>query len=585
MAHPTQSDIMSSLRFAENQILAERLKGEKDPFFKNIETTTRDWLPEEINLNGLSGKLPPKFIHKFKEEDCKGISCFPMTNTGEPCNKESVPYETTDSVGNTFSGCQTSCFHLSDKTPLPELVWRNGKCIVGNTPQKIYALFPRKRARAKTVGVTDVPPFVWKEDSRLVEISKAYCRYFDTGFEIDDCVIPPVQRFFENYIAGKTLVRMIVKSSRFLTASSATDPGTNLLVKMAKVIKFSTQQSPEMNIDYITSTLPPDHVFKVTPREGPSNGIDFVEMAEVLSGQIGVSVSATLIKNLCTRVTSFLGKATFNSTVGVFLRETTDVALESVIRALISEAVVKAVTASLVSSIEELVTSFIVNFWDPLGWVILGVSIIGAILDIVDVYHYNEQFGKKELETILNTFKQNFEDRLKLDRDGFLEYTPDIAFYTKYKGLEKDQTFNVEKMIFMMTYLKLLKYNSLGQLVNLGKAIPSEKQGGYPDAEIGLIIPVTRAEIVNQFLVYDQMFRKTNRYEKYLYITSILTAISLVVIRKHEYVLYIAVFLWLCLTYIFVKYVETETWLSNNYYEGLELALTIFHSKNKTRLV
>jgi hypothetical protein len=109
----------------------------------------------------------------------------------------------------------------------PYLEWRQddtdakkSKCILGNFTLRRYAECPSQRRDKAEKGVTDVPPFDYDPDKGKAYISRAYCEdaievRFNDG-PPPHCVIPPGQKFAEEWVTGKTIFRGIKKISKEL---------------------------------------------------------------------------------------------------------------------------------------------------------------------------------------------------------------------------------------------------------------------------------------------------------------------------------------------------------------------------------
>ncbi|AAS82682.1 ORF56 [Agrotis segetum granulovirus] len=204
MAQPTSLDLMNAGRYSSGiRDLHYIFKWRKK--FPHIFTdyTIRYATPADYYV-------PPALLYKsaivvdvkFSKEGCDAMSCFPYTETGV------IDFLTTPIGGYTQTSetaiqyNQPACFNLdpalaarNQQTQSIELLYRNNKCIMGDSFTKMYFNSPYLRTDEHIVrGVDDVPAFnAYNEEDPVFpervkgRFNQAYCRRFGREEENNSC--------------------------------------------------------------------------------------------------------------------------------------------------------------------------------------------------------------------------------------------------------------------------------------------------------------------------------------------------------------------------------------------------------------
>lgn len=574
MALPTRSDTISAVIYAENQFLKQeilKLQKLNDEFFLGVETSHRPWLPDEINLNGLAGPIKEKTIWKYTKLGCELQSCFSTNKENKVCSLN-APEEKYSLDDNEIVACQKACTYYRDgknKIVIPEVIWKNGSCIISNTPLKKFCLFPSLRAKSFTKGLTDVPPFYWNEPEQKCFVTSKYCNFFNSFLINGDCDVGAFLNFFETWILGKTMTRELIGLSINLpgpiTSTSQTTFKAPLLNKLD--IKHETMDQ------VLKQSKLNEYAYKASDSSDKIdiNGL-IKELAITMSEFLGVQLSITLVKIFAKQALKLLSNVAIQNSLRIILQTAGKGLLETLLRTLITESILKA-TIGVASAIAKTTLSFVSGFVDPLLWILTIISVVGVIIDLVDPGGYNKQFGKKELDNYNKSFNSKFKNLYGKGATIDVEFSPDVAFYLKQNETSSDLLGS--KIIFMAEYLKLLRVNSLGQVINYGPVSPIY-ENGIPETiftDLNLIDPVQVEEETN--LLFKSI-QTRNPYTNKMLLSGAATAILFFVcFQKNVIFKIITLFIFFIFTFYFIQYNKNLFINLTNQYQFMEHMLKI----------
>lgn len=172
--------------------------------------------------------------HIANGSTCKSVSQLPYdAKTGEKlptmaCNKDDdckvMPYNAVCLDGKDGKTCQPKYSYVewraSTGATAGAPIDPDGKCIFGNFALKRWCEVPSQRRPESMRGVTDVPPFSYDPDKGKCSITKDYCKWMGVSFKDSDkygrpdCYETAIQKFFEDFVMGKTIFRGLEKGAQ-----------------------------------------------------------------------------------------------------------------------------------------------------------------------------------------------------------------------------------------------------------------------------------------------------------------------------------------------------------------------------------
>lgn len=189
-------------RLITSQIM--KLKSENHIIFKNAELYPVPWNENNkygfLPSNSFLQKYPNDYIISFTKQGCENISAFCIRNV---VNKYCLPNTFCKSLLTKSEGvhyCQETCL---SGIPI-DVYWDeiDNNCKFTDLAKKIFCLKPNPS--------NQVPPLIWQQNINKCKISEEFCSYYGLTFKDNKCYNPAVQDFFEKYVFGKSLVRILV---------------------------------------------------------------------------------------------------------------------------------------------------------------------------------------------------------------------------------------------------------------------------------------------------------------------------------------------------------------------------------------
>lgn len=446
----TEIDISNAHIYAYYKIVNDRLKEfvKINPYFNSNNTVERivDYqLPDQGEFNG---KL---FVNEysFTKQGCENISCFPFRQDGKMCTKPDLHlfFDGNDYNDPQFS-CQEACFNIipnNDKQAsiMLETSWKNDKCVLENSMLKMYCLRPDLRKDNKKTK--DCPPFIWKPDEGMCEMTEEYCEYFGFDWDQDkrDCYKTGGQVIAEN-IFGQTLIGAIKKKH-------------NAAYPKKRRGKRSTKEIQQ----YIESYWNPDVFDKKKQRDidviAARIGIDLlvdwgIVSAVDLGKTITIKTANLFVGKNANKIGSFLFKhGKSKALVKLGLKTMTRFMAKSVAVNLSIKAFTKAV--SLLAGAATGVFNIL--------------QIVSMVIDFIDPSGYSEVVDKEYLENLCLTSWYSMNTLFNYDGTVPVEITPELVMNILLPQVTSDPS--TEELItytnYFLDYMKGLQVNSNGQLL------------------------------------------------------------------------------------------------------------------------
>lgn len=184
----------------------------KDHFvFKHAVFTPVPWDDKKISSASFLEKYPTDYKISFSKQGCESISSFCFENVvRKHCQFPSLDANFVCKSklalrAEPVSFCQENCFR-ENSVPL-DLYWDESResCRLVDVAKKIFCLRPNSSNK--------VPPLYWNQTLNKCSISEEYCFYFGLTYKDGNCYNPAIEKFFEDFLFGKTIVRTLIHPS------------------------------------------------------------------------------------------------------------------------------------------------------------------------------------------------------------------------------------------------------------------------------------------------------------------------------------------------------------------------------------
>lgn len=206
---PTPLDNLHALMYAADKILQEKCN---DPVIQAKYGNGIEWKVDNTRR-----------IYPCLTGTCDSGRCHIITE--DLCNTQSqLPWDPT--TGQPIAQCSTGPTGSSDTNCVsqPYLEWNTINptgpiCTFGNYPLRKWCEIPWTRRPSSEKGVTDVPPFKYDPNKAICLETDQYCKWMEVDFHpeynypdtLPTCYVPAGQKFFEQWVTGKTIFRGIKK--------------------------------------------------------------------------------------------------------------------------------------------------------------------------------------------------------------------------------------------------------------------------------------------------------------------------------------------------------------------------------------
>lgn len=232
-------------------------------------------------------------------------------------------------------------------------------CKLVNLAKKIFCLKPSNDK--------SIPPLIWNQKLNECFMSPEYCSYFGLSFDSNkkECHLPGVQKFFEDYLFGKTLTRTILHPSLIFNHEVTKD-----IIPPYQC----NQVSSEINTSDEESTLSKiskDVLIGLTP-------------------DISLHISSLSLQYLY----KFTKNLTDNVSKNILLSEINTVVADTLI---INTLKALQVCSKVASS-----------------WQLFLIYFLGSTLDVVDTLNLNKALTSYDFKNVMIYFDKSFNDKTKI---------------------------------------------------------------------------------------------------------------------------------------------------------------------------
>lgn len=199
---PTAQDLLNAAKYAAHLFTVNAAR----EYFrtKNVKLVEKTIPWDEHITRGLSSvtELEPCVVLEFDKEACEAIDCFEFKKYTrcETWDKERL----IDDGVNKYRACQDSCNHFKVKY---NTFWDGSNCKLVNKGLKEFCVVPA--LRAYTYGYFNKqPPFTWNQEKSECYNNDAYCTHFGMRLQDDgECDYNLGPKIF-HWIFGENLTRL-----------------------------------------------------------------------------------------------------------------------------------------------------------------------------------------------------------------------------------------------------------------------------------------------------------------------------------------------------------------------------------------
>ncbi len=315
---PTALDLLNAILYANSRLKKEKCEELARTGFKVKKETTP---PSEVLISDIhwrddtkGGKETSYYCPPGLTGGCDHGHCvFGRTGCGQVSNIffGSKKKETTTPKGGetgTSPGTNDSFPYTewrdnptptASKQPVKPSSEPEGKCILGDYPFMNWCSKPKSRNTGNVPGVTDVTPFAYDNSTGRCHVTKGYCDGMGMNCDTLDnppkvcsgsgsgsgtdngccsgCSVSGTQRFFEDFVVGRTLFRTykrisdrLLKDNISLIGRDFAGTGINLYVYTYKPVVYKTHPDyPATNVGFMTDEVKRYLPELVVSGEGP----------------------------------------------------------------------------------------------------------------------------------------------------------------------------------------------------------------------------------------------------------------------------------------------------------------------------
>lgn len=334
-------------------------------YFKNVIVSKASWDYSKFKgppSNSFLKKYPSDYNFTFDEAGCNDLSAFCVE--GIVNNHCQIPLlHGNMSCKSSFSDnivqfCQENCF----KANFPLDVYfdkGSNSCKLVNLAKKIFCLQPSQDK--------SIPPLLWNQNLNECTMSPEYCSYFGLSYDLknNECYLPSVQKFFEEYMFGKTLVRALIHPSLIFNHEVTKNIISPYLCSQ---VSAALKTRDESNI--LLNNLSKDILVGLTP--------DIVLYISNLSLQY--------LYKFTNNMADHLSKSILLSEINTIVADTL----------IINTLKVLHVCGKVASS-----------------WELFIIYFLGSALDIVDTLNLNKALTSLDFQSVMKHFDDSFKDKIK----------------------------------------------------------------------------------------------------------------------------------------------------------------------------
>lgn len=404
-------------------------------------------------------KLEPMIEYEFDEEGCTDINCFEYVKFRH-CTDYSKSLTVNDGP-NTYQACQPACTKFKVKMGT---IWddKSKSCKMINTALKKFCIIPS--SRTDTPGyLNKQPPFTWDDLSSNCTNNAGYCSWFSQKFTSDGSCETPGWIKFSQAILGQTYTSQMSHDMFF---------PSNIYRKGWEDVEFDPNAGinpDKKNLAYTKELVSIDRKKQTVHAEVE---IDFnSELLKKLAEFILENLGAYAVGFVGTKIITFV----ITKINSIVLEEVLPAGLYAFCSSIALAVESCALYDCIITGVEVLtfVLEELLSILDPIGISLIVSSLIGLIIDYTSkagktvLTDFRNFISKDALKKIVTKYNDQYsvilENRKKFN--GLAKMTPLLVWYANTHTREP----NDDRIVFIITksaqYLRLLKYNSLGQKI------------------------------------------------------------------------------------------------------------------------
>lgn len=463
---PTTRDLVNATKYASQLYIQKSVKS----FFEhlNVELVEKEVPWDDDLVRGLSdpSKLEKRLQFSFSEKGCAAVSCFRYVKWRQCANFEST-VKVNDGV-NVYDACQPVCGKI--KTAHTTL-WDDGKCKLVNDLLKKFCTIPV--LRSDTPGYFNKqPPFTFFEKQSTCAINDPYCTHFAQRLKGNECTQPWYSKLTQ-FVFGKTITQMLANdvyfpSSRYRKGWGEVDdiqtsePLDDILARCNAAVRSDNAKHvvfrPFRDVDVLRAGGESSYF--------TSKGIKNISI--YILENVGILVGTLAVEKILTLVISKLSTVAFSE----LLPEGLYAFCVSVSLAIENSAVAGAIVTA--GGVIFSTTTALLSAAAPVFVLVAATNFAGVILDntLEEYTHVNTDFStfmsKKTLDQVVDLANVEYarSTSKKTKFSGLAELDPLVVWYENAKTFKVDEDRLLFTMVRSAHYLKLLKYNSIGQVIS-----------------------------------------------------------------------------------------------------------------------
>lgn len=472
---PTTLDLLNASKYAGYLYMVNSTR----EYFKNkgiiLKEKRVDWEPDLLAGLAMSSILEPKIELSFDETSCKAVSCFNWIKFRR-CYETDKPQIVDDGV-NKYEACQEACTKF--KT-LQNTIWKDGKCKLLNLGLKTFCLIPAKRSH--TLGYFNKqPPFRWDEEVSACYNNDAYCTHFGMRLTASgECDKSDFMKVF-HFVFGETITKLFANEIYYPSKKyrSGWEEVDNLPFYSPNVPLEKSPIQFMKTDNYKTIQLADDDYYS-----GKNVSIRILKyLGESILVALGIELGVRLTPALLSFISSYVSSIAFEEILPPAIY-VLGAGIATAFEALATNGLIVAVVGTISSTVGALL-----SVANPILLVVGAASVAGFIIDqtlegfthtqtdlknfisAANLRKICEQANNKY--AYLTSGKQKFENLVELE--------PIVMWSQNVTLNEKDPERLKYIMYHSAHYLRYLKYNSIGQLINYGEDVPVKKLSVIPE--------------------------------------------------------------------------------------------------------
>lgn len=456
---PTTLDLINASKYAGYLYMVNSTR----EYFQNkniiLKEKNVEWEPELVAGLIKPSVLEPKIELSFDEKACKDINCFDWIKFRR-CYADDKPQIVDDGV-NKYEACQEACrkFKTQQNT-----VWKNGKCKLLNLGLKTFCIIPSTRSH--TLGYFNKqPPFRWDEDKSDCYNNDAYCTHFGMRLQANgECDRSDFIKVF-HFVFGDTITKQFANevyypSKKYRSGWEDVDEfpiGSSDVVLEKSPTKFIASQ---------------DHLILKADDEyysGKNVSIRILKyLGESILVALGIEVALRITPALLSFISSYVSSIAFEEVLPSAIY-VLGAGVATAFESLATNGLIVAVVGTVSTTVGTLL-----SVANPVLLVVGAASVAGFIIDqtLEDFTHTQTDLKNFISASNLHKICAQANDRyayLAMGKQKFSELVDldPIVMWSQNVVMDEKDPKRLKYIMFKSAhYLKNLKYNSIGQLIN-----------------------------------------------------------------------------------------------------------------------